>query len=71
VYETILFDSLGWEDREWSRKLGIACNQLLFQTAAAQLEAGTSVALESNFSVQWDTPKMLELLARVSVLVFR
>jgi predicted kinase len=44
-----LFDSLGWSDREWSRKLGGASYHLLFHFARAQLVAGCSVVIESNF----------------------
>jgi predicted kinase len=56
-----LFDELGWSDREWSRRLGAASMALLFRTAAALLEAGQSVALESNFYSAWDTPPLRQL----------
>ena len=37
---------------------------LLFRTAAALLEAGQSVALESNFYAAWDTPQLRDLRER-------
>ena len=58
LFKETLFDSLGWEDRAWSRRLGGASMELLFRTAAALLEAGQSVALESNFYAEWDTPQL-------------
>jgi predicted kinase len=61
VFKEILFDHLGWSDREWSRRLGAASMDLLYQSAAALLEAGQSVALEANFYANWDTPKLLKL----------
>lgn len=61
MFKEILFDQLGWSDREWSRRLGAASMDLLYQTAAALLEAGQSVALEANFYSEWDTPKLLKL----------
>ena len=61
VFKEILFDHLGWSDREWSRRLGAASMDLLHRTAAALLEAGHSVALEANFYSEWDTPKLLKL----------
>jgi predicted kinase len=61
VFKEILFDHLGWSDREWSRRLGAASMDLLYQSAAALLQAGQSVALEANFYAKWDTPKLLEL----------
>ena len=56
-----LFDTLGWSDREWSRKLGGASMWLLYRCAAAVLEADQSVVIESNFYPDFDTQSMLEL----------
>jgi tRNA(Arg) A34 adenosine deaminase TadA/predicted kinase len=64
LFKETLFDSLGWEDRAWSRRLGGASMELLFRTAAALLEAGQSVALESNFYAEWDTPQLRVLRER-------
>src|SRR5919199_1492909 len=61
LFKEALFDSLGWQDREWSRRVGSASMDLLFRTAAALLDAGRSVALESNFYAAWDTPRLREL----------
>ena len=61
VFKEILFDHLGWSDREWSHRLGAASMDLLYQSAAALLEAGQSVALEANFYAKWDSPKLLKL----------
>jgi predicted kinase len=44
-----LFGSLGWSDREWSRKLGAATWRLLFLVLERLMEAGTSALIESNF----------------------
>jgi tRNA(Arg) A34 adenosine deaminase TadA/predicted kinase len=61
LFKETLFDTLGWDDRAWSRRAGLASTQLLFRTAAALLEAGQSVAMESTFYPQWDAPALLEL----------
>jgi predicted kinase len=61
LFKESLFDTLGWEDRAWSQRLGKACTTLLCRAAAALLEAGQSVALESNFYPRFDTPEFLEL----------
>jgi predicted kinase len=58
----VLFDALGWSDVAWSRRLGVASVALLFSIAAAQLAAGRSLILESNFRPEFDTPRVLELL---------
>jgi predicted kinase len=64
LFKETLFDRLGWSDRQWSRRLGGASTALLFRCAAALLEAGQSVALESNFYAAWDTPPLRELAER-------
>ena len=61
LFKETLFDQLGWSDRDWSRRLGGASMALLFRSAAALLEAGQSVALESNFYSEWDTPPLRQL----------
>ncbi|HLZ59254.1 MAG TPA: ATP-binding protein [Ktedonosporobacter sp.] len=57
----MLFDTLGWSDRAWSRKLGIATYALLFSFIETQLKAGKSFIAESNFSPNYHTQKFLEL----------
>jgi predicted kinase len=47
-----LFDTLGWSDRDWSRRLGGASIALLLRSAEALLEVGQSIALESNSSAK-------------------
>ena len=45
-----LFDSLGWQDRAWSKKLGLAAYHLLYYFLEAELAAGQSLVIESNFA---------------------
>jgi predicted kinase len=52
-----LFDSLGWSDREWSRKVGVASYRLLDHVAEALLASGTSFILESNFKPTFENEK--------------
>lgn len=56
----LLFDSLGWKDREWSKKLGLTSYDLLYYFAEAQLEAGKSFIIESNFKAKVGTKKFLD-----------
>jgi predicted kinase len=55
-----LFDSLGWSDRDWSKKVGAAAYSLLFYFAEALLEARKPFILESNFSVERDGSRLRE-----------
>jgi len=68
LFKETLFEQLGWSDREWSRRLGTASMALLFRSAAALLEAGQSIALESNFYAEWDTPQLRQLGDRFGCL---
>ncbi len=56
-----LFDSLGWSDREWSKKLSTAAYQVLFYFAEALLSAGRSLVIEANFHPVRDTPFFIRL----------
>lgn len=48
VKET-LFDSLGWGDRDWSKRLGAASIELLYHAIDAHLKAGNPLIVEANF----------------------
>jgi predicted kinase len=57
----VLFDSLGWGDREQSRKLSDAAYELMFHLAERHLATGSSCILEANFR-----PEMAERLAALA-----
>jgi predicted kinase len=52
-----LFDTLGWSDREWSKKVGLAALRLLYHVTEAELRAGRSLIVESNFSPALDAER--------------
>ncbi|HYP39015.1 MAG TPA: ATP-binding protein [Chloroflexia bacterium] len=60
----ILFDTLGWKDRDWSRKLGIATYELLYHSVEAMVRAGKPLVVESNFVNGPATTRFLEMKAR-------
>ena len=45
----VLFDTLGWGDRERSRALSDAAYRLMFHVAERELKAGRSFMVEANF----------------------
>lgn len=59
-----LFDTLGWSDREWSKRLGIASFALLYDGIVAHLQAGAPLVVEANFKPQFDTTKFAALRER-------
>ncbi len=60
----LLFDTLGWKDREWSKKLGVASYELLYYFVESLLAAGCSLVVESNFKAESDSARFLALKNR-------
>ena len=60
-FKESLYDSLGYSDREWSKKLGIASYRLLYLVTEKILRSGSSIIVESNFKVNSDTEKLKNL----------
>jgi len=48
-FKDLLFDTLGWSDRDWSRKLGMASWALLMSVASTLVTHGVTIILDSNF----------------------
>ncbi len=49
ILKESLYETLGWSDRAWSRKLGQAAMALLLEYAASLLSQNQSCLLEANF----------------------
>jgi predicted kinase len=67
----ILFDDLGWRDREWSRTLSAASLDLLFYVLSVELGVGRSTIVESNFDPEFDTERFLALKRACPFLPFQ
>ena len=48
----ILFDGLGWSDREWSKRLGKVSYELTYYFVQLHIASGQAVIVESNFTEQ-------------------
>jgi predicted kinase len=70
-FKELLFDSLGWKDREWSKKIGYASLDLLFNTAEVLLSSGKSLVLESNFKSEFDTKRFIDLQQKYDFDVYQ
>jgi predicted kinase len=57
----LLFDTLGWSDVEWSKRLGVASYAILYHLIEAQLRAGASFVVESNFHPAYDEERFAAL----------
>jgi predicted kinase len=57
-----LFDTLGWQDREWSRRLGAATYELQYRFIDTLLGSGLSLVTEANFDSHRASPRLRSLL---------
>lgn len=55
----IIFDNLGWSDREWSKKVGATSNRLLNYFLDVVMMSRQSIIIESNFKRDLDTKQIL------------
>jgi predicted kinase len=60
----VLFNQLGWQDREWSKALGRASVELMYFFAQTQLEIGQSAILDNAFHPDLASAK-LQALSRL------
>ena len=54
----LLFDTLGWSDRQWSRKLGLASGRVLYHLLEELLKANQSLVVESNFRKEFASEEL-------------
>lgn len=59
-----LFDSLGWSDRAWSKRLGVASWAMLYWAIETHLAAGRSCIVESNFDPEIAGAEIISLRER-------
>ncbi|MYD35717.1 MAG: ATP-binding protein [Dehalococcoidia bacterium] len=64
-----LYQSLGFGDKDWSRRIGLATINILFAIASQMLEARQSLITEANFYRQYDSERATEVLRQVSARV--
>jgi len=60
----LIFDNLGWSDREWSKKVGGTSNKLLVYFLDSMLISKKSIIIESNFKREFDTRPILDKLSK-------
>ena len=66
-----LFETLGWSDRAWSRKLGGATYELLYHLFEVELRVGRSFVAESNFRPNSDGARWQALQRRYGFKAFQ
>jgi predicted kinase len=66
-----LFNVLGWKDREWSKQLGGASQEILFYFIECQLKAGQSCIAESTFRPDFHMQPLQELKRKYRFELFQ
>lgn len=64
----ILFDDLGWSNREWSKKLGVASYSILHYFLESTLKVNKALIIESNFKPEFETPEILDKITKYNYL---
>ena len=62
IIKESLFDTLGVKDRNWSRTLGKASNEFLYELTDKLLADGYSLIIENAFEKQFAEPRLKEIL---------
>lgn len=57
-FKDALFETLGWSDRDWSKRVGAASWELLLAMAEKLVAAGVSVVIDTNFEPGWATHRL-------------
>lgn len=65
-----LFDKLGVKDREWSRSLGVASNDFLYELAGILLSKNHSLIMENAFEYKFAKPRFEKLIEKYKPDVF-
>lgn len=61
AFKVIMFDHLGWQDRDYSQKIGATSYGLLYHLLEELLRANQSMIIESNFKPETDQQKIIDL----------
>ena len=69
VLKDVLYQTLGFGDKDWSRRIGISAISLLLLIAVRMLQTGTSLVTESNFYTRLSSEWVNEIVGSIGVRV--
>lgn len=61
VFKEIMFETIGWSDKQWSLKLSAATHRVMDYVIDEILRAGHSLVVESNFKADLDAQRFERL----------
>jgi predicted kinase len=71
VFKEIMFDTIGWSDKEWSLKLSAATHRIMDYVIDELLATGHSVVVESNFKADLDAPRFERFRTKYGVTLIQ
>jgi predicted kinase len=57
AFKELIFDALGWSDKEWSLKVSAASHRIMDYLIAEELKVGHSLIIEANFKPKIDSAR--------------
>jgi len=60
----LLFDNLGWKNRQWSKKMGVASYSILHYFLDSILSVKKTLIIESNFKAEFETKEILNRIIK-------
>jgi len=70
-FKEIIFDNLGWKNREWSKKIGRSSYDLLYHITESLLKAKKSLIIETNFNPKFANQQLLALKKKYDFAPFQ
>ena len=70
-FKELLFDVLGYKNREWSKKIGMASYDILYHIVEENLKANKPIVVETNFDPKFANKKFLELKEKYGFISFQ
>ena len=67
----LLFNDLGWKDREWSKKIGRASYDIFYLITESILKAKKSLIIETNFDPEFANEKITNLNKKYPFIPFQ
>ena len=67
--KNLLYETLGFGDKDWSGQIGVSAIDILFVTANQLLRKEVSVVTESNFYRQFDSRRVAEVAEKVDARI--
>lgn len=60
-FKEVMFDTLGWDDRSWSKRLDAPCIELLFKFLENQIDAAKGCIIEHWFDAERDMARLVDM----------